>query len=226
MFQLNSGRRNARRDFVNMRTEIQWRCALTTEFLDDEDEQELFQSSRLKEGKFGFRRPIGGKKFTGDDKLRAKKFMQQQHKAAKEYHERRREKLRDEFGQQKPKKELPKKIQKAKDNFNARYLKWRRGIVAWWRQSEWRGRCMFQGCPNVPGIDHFVQVDHILDRDRFRQWRMEEWNVVVSCGCHSELDRDIKGCKPAPEKILQIVAQQLPYRFDIISEKLKESGRL
>lgn len=198
-----------------------------SDFLEDEDEQEAFQKSNLKIGRFGFRRPMAkrNKKVTGDDKLRANKIIAQRHKAAKEYHERRREKLGDQFGKH-TKKELPRKIQRAKDNFNARYLKWRRGIVAWWRQSEWHGRCMFEGCSNIPGIDHFVQVDHILDRDRFRQWRMEEWNVVVSCGCHPELDRDMKGHKPTPEKILQIVAQQLPYRFDVIEDKLKESGRL
>lgn len=93
------------------------------------------------------------------------------------------------------------------------YASFRSKVVKAWKKAGDR-RCAFIHCPNIPGIDYPIQVDHVLDRNRHPHLVQDPENVVVSCGAHNYLDRGEDGAKLSAEDRLEIIRRELPHKYE------------
>ena len=76
------------------------------------------------------------------------------------------------------------------------YEKFRRSLVSEWKLAG-RRRCSVRFCGNIPGQDGFpIQVDHVLDRNRFPELIFDRRNTKITCGAHNDIDHTCSGKTP------------------------------
>lgn len=177
------------------------------------------------------RRPVlkkAGRAPAGDKKARARKFSERQMEAARRYQEKRRKTLRTQarIGRKIKKvlKHLPPRMLRS---FQEKLQTFRLAVIRRWRKSDRYPFCEFHGCRNLPGQDGFKkQVDHILDRGRWKDLVFDPENGVVSCGQHEYLTFMPDTSKRSPESMLEIIRKELPDRYAYAQIELVKSGRL
>jgi len=196
----------------------------------NEDGEEQFLPTKKKFMRSN-RRPI-----TGSQHERAKKFSELRRVSAKRYNEKRQKQLRQGSHMDKCARRLHRGREKSgykKDtgvslpSFRQKLNTFRHTVINIWNDSPVFPFCEWLGCQNLPGQDEFNrQVDHILDRDRFRDLVFTPENGFVSCGCHENLTFNPDGSKRAPESMLEIIKKHLPDRAQWAEIEMVKAGRL